>query len=65
MNTKVLNNILNIVTILVVTMFFSCNNNLGQVHKIGISENEPIGVDCNMNVKYNDSGWVSANLISV
>lgn len=64
MNTKVLNNILNIVTICIVAMFFSCNNNLDQVQKIGISENEPIGVDYNMNVKYTDSGRVTANLIS-
>lgn len=64
MNPKVLNNILNIVTISFVAMFFSCNNNLDKVQKLGISENEPIGVDYNMNVKYTDSGRVTANLIS-
>ncbi|MEL0457275.1 LPS export ABC transporter periplasmic protein LptC [Tamlana flava] len=57
-------NILNIVTIIIVTMFFSCNDSLKQVQKIGISENEPIGIDYNMNVKYTDSGRVTANLIS-
>ncbi len=45
-------------------MFFSCNDSLKQVQKIGISENEPIGIDYNMNVKYTDSGRVTANLIS-
>ena len=37
---------------------------LNRVQKIGISENEPIGVDYNINLKYTDSGRVSANLIS-
>lgn len=45
-------------------MFFSCNNNFKEVQKIGISENEPIGIDYNINLKYTDSGRVTANLIS-
>ena len=56
--------ILNIVTVITVTMFFSCNDSFKQVQKIGISENEPIGVDYNINLKYTDSGRVTANLIS-
>lgn len=56
--------ILNIVTALVVTMFFSCNNNLGEVSKIGVSENEPIGVAEDINLKRTDSGRVIANLVS-
>ncbi|MFL1013075.1 LPS export ABC transporter periplasmic protein LptC [Flavisericum labens] len=64
MKQRFLHNIFNIVTIFIVTMFFSCNDSLKEVQKIGISENEPIGVDYNMNVKYTDSGRVSANLIS-
>lgn len=56
--------ILNIVTIFMVTMFFSCNDSFKQVQKIGISENEPIGVAENINLKYTDSGRVTANLIS-
>lgn len=59
-----LNNILNIVTIFMVTMFFSCNDSLKQVQKMGISENEPIGVAENINLKYTDSGRVTANLLS-
>ena len=55
---------LNIVTIFIVAMFFSCNDSLKEVQGIGVSENEPIGVDYNMNVKYTDSGRVTANLIS-
>lgn len=45
-------------------MFFSCKDNFKEVQKIGISENEPIGVDFNINFKYTDSGRVTANLIS-
>lgn len=54
----------NIVTAIVVTMFFSCNNNLNEVSKIGISENEPIGVANDINLKRTDSGRVIANLVS-
>ncbi|UKM66197.1 LPS export ABC transporter periplasmic protein LptC [Flavobacteriaceae bacterium GSB9] len=64
MKTLFLHNKLSIVTICIVAMFFSCNDSLKQVQQIGISDNEPIGVDYNMNVKYIDSGRVSANLIS-
>lgn len=64
MSKKVTYIILNIVTIFIVTMFFSCNDSFKQVQKIGISENEPIGIDFNTNLKYTDSGRVTANLIS-
>jgi LPS export ABC transporter protein LptC len=55
---------LNIVTTVVVTMFFSCQSNLDKVSKIGVSENEPIGVAEDINLKRTDSGRVIANLIS-
>ena len=45
-------------------MFFSCNDGLKQVQKMGISENEPIGIAENINLKYTDSGRVTANLLS-
>ncbi|MCB0448766.1 MAG: LPS export ABC transporter periplasmic protein LptC [Confluentibacter sp.] len=54
----------NIVTLILVTMFFSCNDGLKQVQKMGISENEPIGIAENINLKYTDSGRVTANLLS-
>lgn len=54
----------NIVIAVAVAMFFSCNNSLSNVQKIGISENEPIGEEYNSNLKYTDSGRVKANLIS-
>tara|TARA_R110002049_G_scaffold268752_1_gene445489 strand:+ start:13720 stop:14274 length:555 start_codon:yes stop_codon:yes gene_type:complete len=56
--------ILNIVTAITVTMFFSCDNRLKEVQQMGISENEPIGVAENINLKYTDSGRVKSILIS-
>ena len=58
------NNILNIVTAIVVTMFFSCKDNFKAVQKMGMSENEPIGVAENINLKYTDSGKIKAILVS-
>lgn len=52
------------VTVFAVTMFFSCNDSLKEVQKLGVSENEPIGVAENINLKHTDSGRVSANLLS-
>lgn len=50
--------------VIAMTMFFSCNNKLDEVSKIGVSENEPIGVAEDINLKRTDSGRVIANLIS-
>ncbi len=46
------------------TVLFSCKNNFKDVQKIGLSANEPQGVAENINLKYTDSGRVTANLIS-
>lgn len=53
-----------IVAVFIVTMLFSCKNNFNEVQKIGLSENEPIGIAEDINLKYTDSGRVTANLIS-
>lgn len=45
-------------------MLFSCKNNFEEVKKIGVSENEPIGIAEHINLKYTDSGRVTANLKS-
>lgn len=58
------NIILNIVTVFTVTMFFSCKDNFKAVQKMGMSENEPIGVAENINLKYTDSGKIKAILVS-
>ena len=64
MSSVIINKIFNIVTVFTVTMFFSCSDSFNKVQKLGVSENEPIGVDYNLNLKYTDSGRVTANLIS-
>ncbi|QRM88222.1 LPS export ABC transporter periplasmic protein LptC [Lacinutrix sp. WUR7] len=53
-----------IATVLTVAMLFSCKSNFNEVQKIGVSENQPIGIAENINLKYTDSGRVTANLIS-
>jgi LPS export ABC transporter protein LptC len=55
---------LNIVIAIAVTMFFSCKNNFKEVQKIGVLQNEPIGIAKDINLKYTDSGRLKANLIS-
>ncbi len=57
-------NIHYIVTVIAVTMFFSCKNNFKEVQKIGISENEPIGIAQDISLKYTDSARLKAHLIS-
>ena len=52
------------VAVFSVTMFFSCKDNFKEVQKIGISENEPIGIAQNINLKYTDSGRVKYILLS-
>ncbi len=54
----------NIAAVITVAMFFSCNNNYNQVQKMGVSENEPIGVAENINLKHTDSGRLAVNLLS-
>ena len=52
------------VTVLTVTLFFCCESNFKEVQQIGISQNEPIGIAENINLKYTDSGKMQAHLIS-
>jgi len=53
-----------LVTVITVTLFFSCKNNFDEVQKIGVSENQPIGIAEEIDFKYTDSGRVTANLLS-
>ena len=50
--------------LLVSAVLISCKSNFEEVRKIGISEDQPIGVAEQINLKYTDSGRVTANLIS-
>lgn len=54
----------NIATAILVAMFFSCKDNFKAVQKLGISENEPIGIAENINLVHTDSGKVKAILLS-
>ncbi|WMI68500.1 LPS export ABC transporter periplasmic protein LptC [Mangrovimonas sp. YM274] len=68
MKQKHLYNTIKLVTAFAVTLFFSCQNNLKEVQKIGISQNKPIGEAEHINLKYteklSDTAKMKANLIS-
>ena len=64
MNKKFLHIILNTVTALAVTVFFSCKNNFKDVQQVGVLQNEPVGVADTINLKYTDSFKLRANLLS-
>ena len=44
----------NLVTAIVVTLFFSCTNDFDKVQKIGVLQNQPIGEAENIDVKYTE-----------
>lgn len=44
----------NLVTAIVVTLFFSCKDNYNDVQKIGILQNQPIGEAKNIDLKYTE-----------
>ncbi|WP_111682170.1 LPS export ABC transporter periplasmic protein LptC [Winogradskyella tangerina] len=68
MRSKFSHNILSIVTALVVTLFFSCENDFSEVQKVGVLQNQPIGEAEKIDLKYTeiveDSVHLKANLIS-
>jgi len=49
---------------IILFMLISCKNNFEEVKKIGVSENAPIGVAEFIDLKYTDSGRVTASLRS-
>lgn len=53
-----------IVTAFVVTMFFSCENNLGELQKLNLQEKFPVGEAENFKLTYTDSTRVKAILTS-
>lgn len=58
----------NLVTAIVVTLFFSCNNNYSDVQKVGVLQNQPIGEVEDIDLKYtefkDDTIRMLANLLS-
>ena len=63
-----LHSIRNLVTAIVVTLFFSCKNNFNEVQKVGVLQNQPIGEAENIDLKYTefkeDTVRLLANLLS-
>lgn len=64
MQSNIFTQITNIVTLLLVAMFFSCESNIKDVSKIYLSEFIPISEAENIHLKHTDSGRVKAVLIS-
>lgn len=52
------------VTVLTVTMFFSCKNNFKDIQNIGVLDSGPLSIAENINMKYTDSGKLKSHLIS-
>ena len=65
MNFKFKNTISSIVTVFIVTMFFSCEGSLKQVQKSSIAAFMPVGEADSINVKYTDSGKILTTLVSL
>ncbi|HRB70583.1 LPS export ABC transporter periplasmic protein LptC [Flavobacterium sp. WV_118_3] len=55
---------LTLVTVLAVTVFFSCESNFKDVQRINAVPFSPIGEAENVNLKYTDSGKIKAILVS-
>lgn len=49
-----LHTIKNLVTAIVVTLFFSCQNDFNEVQKVGVLQNQPIGEAENIDLKYTE-----------
>lgn len=50
--------------VITMAMFFQCQNDFKEVQQIGMLQNAPIGVAQEINLKYTDSGKITANLMS-
>lgn len=65
---KNLHIIRNLVTAIVVTLFFSCTNDFNEVQKVGVLQNKPISEAENIDLKYteftDDTVRLLANLLS-
>jgi lipopolysaccharide export system protein LptC len=55
---------LSMVTVLTVTLFFSCKNNFKEIQNIGALVSGPLTIAENINTKYTDSGKLKSHLLS-
>ena len=62
MTKSVVNTLKNIVSIVILSMFFSCSNNVQEVRDFLADKNLPIGEAYNIDLKYTDSGVVRFRL---
>ncbi len=58
------NKFLNIATIIIVAMFFSCGNEIKEVEDFLAEKNLPIGIAKNVNLIHTDSGRITTKLIA-
>jgi len=58
------NTFLNIATIIIVAMFFSCGNEIKEVEDFLAEKNLPIGIAKNVNLIHTDSGRITTKLIA-
>ncbi len=61
---NIVNNFLNIATIFLVAMFFSCGNEIKEVEDFLAEKNLPIGIAKNVNLIHTDSGKITTKLIA-
>ncbi len=54
MYKQYLHTIKNIVIAIAMTMFFSCKNDFGEVQKVGVLQNQPMGEAENIDLKYTE-----------
>tara|TARA_R110002012_G_scaffold187922_3_gene354945 strand:+ start:2209 stop:2763 length:555 start_codon:yes stop_codon:yes gene_type:complete len=55
---------LNLVIALAMTLFFSCKNDFNTINNLDVLANEPAGIADSLNLKYTDSTFLKANLLS-
>ncbi len=54
----------NLVTAIVVTLFFSCKNDFNKVQQVGVLQNQPIGEAENIDVRYTEYKDSTVNLLA-
>ncbi len=54
----------NVVIAIVVTTFFSCNNNFEEVQKVGVLQNQPVGEAEDIDLKYTEVKEDTVNLLA-
>ncbi|WP_179374613.1 LPS export ABC transporter periplasmic protein LptC [Winogradskyella wichelsiae] len=64
MKKNILHSIKNIVTAIVVTLFFSCNNNFDEVQKVGVLQNGPVGEAVDLDLDYTEFKEDTVKLIT-